>query len=102
MLKYTATDTSKKLKWTVYGEDALELYQNLVEQGFINTNDVDPLTKATAEKYGHLWADLGDDPYETLENWYIEGMQELSSEEILEIIGNESSKGYYYEIEEVE
>ena len=102
MLKYTAKDTSKKLQWTVYGEDAFELYQNLLEQGFINTDDSDPLTKATVEKCGHLWEDLGEDPYETLENWYIEGMQELSEEEILDIIGRETSKGYYYEIEEVE
>ncbi|MGL5329833.1 MAG: hypothetical protein ACRDD7_11215 [Peptostreptococcaceae bacterium] len=102
--KFEGTDTQRRVKYNAEADTVIELYCNLVNQGIISTVDGDPYDETLMKKYNVSWDDFKDkdgyDDFDKFTKWRESEADDLTDEEILEVITNEQGNAYYQKIYE--
>ena len=112
-IKWTGRDTRGICKWTVEATSMIDLYNQLVDKGVISRVDGDPYVMAKVEKEiekSHKWKDyrdfeeqiFNDDPEDDpmkVYNSLLSEMEDLTDDEIMQVILKENGNAYYQTFE---
>ena len=115
-IKWAGKDTRNVCKWTVEATSMIDLYNQLVSKGIISIVNGDPYDIAKVEKEikkSNKWKHYNEfeesifndeninDPCEYYNNLLSE-MEDLTDDEIMQVILNENGNAYYqtFDIEE--